>query len=165
MRARSSLRAECLPVRISASNRSRSSALRVTTYLLTAACLADTESIPTLTRGPSIRGNQALSMTRGTRSDPRVIAGQLRGRDERCRSGGWTLKCLRDSDSACDLAIALPVGLLHGDRGVIHCWLDVAGRIDRPRRDGVLPWRGRPVEMPGSPCEVRLGVFEDCLRP
>src|SRR4051794_39657501 len=67
MRARSSLRAECLPVRISASNRSRSSALRVTTYLLTAACLADTEPTLPLTRAPSIRRNQALSMTRGTR--------------------------------------------------------------------------------------------------
>src|SRR5262249_51127127 len=45
MRARISLRAECLPVRISACRRSRSSALSVTTYLLTAACLVDTESI------------------------------------------------------------------------------------------------------------------------
>jgi hypothetical protein len=60
IRARSSLRAECLPVRISASSCSRSSLLSVTTYFLTATCLPDTES--TSTNGRAIDSKKPVTV-------------------------------------------------------------------------------------------------------
>jgi hypothetical protein len=46
IRARSSLRAECLPLRIVVCRCSRSSPLSLTIYLLTALCFPDTKSTP-----------------------------------------------------------------------------------------------------------------------
>ena len=102
------------------------------------------DCLPLLLRR-SRRGSPKLSVARLAQWC-KIAIGTLAGGDDHSAPPGGPLK-IRDSgtprkvlidrsggysDLSGDLPVALPVGLLVGDYGIIHRRLDVTRRIDRP---------------------------------